>query len=292
MFAVTSKNRIQRIALCLILIFTVLAITFVNATTENNYNNDTNLLPNIFESTHTENGYKANLVVNPHVTGAYAAENGYKLDLTINPSQIGGSLTENNYELDIVPENTFADPSDVAVTETLCPKTVVGQGYSMQINMTLANQALNYETFYVTISANTTTLKTQTVTLVGSTFKTLTLTWNTTGFAYGNYSMGAYAWPVPDETNTANNNCTGGWVVVAGVGDLTGGTPNPYDFVPDGKVQIVDISVVAKFFGQKVPPAPANVDLTGPTLTVPDGKIQIDDVATVAKQFGKHYPYQ
>ena len=74
------------------------------------------------------------------------------------------------------------------------------------------------------------------------------------------------------------------------VGDLTGGTPNPYDFVPDGKVQIVDVAVVAKFFGQKVPPAPANCDVSGPTLGVPDGKILIDDVALVAKHFGQHYP--
>jgi hypothetical protein len=287
----TSTNRIQRIALCLILIFTVSAITFANATTENNYNNDTNLLPNIYESTHTENGYNANLFVNPHVTGAYAAENGYKLDLTINPGQIGGSLAENNYELDLIPENTFADQSDVAVTETLCPKTIVGQGYSMQIDISLANKALNYETFYVTISANTTTLKTQTVTLVGSTFKTLTLTWNTTGFAMGSYTISAYAAPVPGETDTADNNFTGGWVRVSIKGDLTGGTPNAYDFVPDGKVDILDVAVVAKCFGQKVPPAPANCDVSGSTIGVPDGKIDITDVATVAQHYGEHYSY-
>jgi hypothetical protein len=70
---------------------------------------------------------------------------------------------------------------------------------------------------------------------------------------------------------------------------LTGGTSNPFDFVPDGRVQIIDVAVVAKFFGQKVPPAPANCDVTGPTIGVPDGKVQIDDVATVSKHFGQHY---
>jgi hypothetical protein len=78
--------------------------------------------------------------------------------------------------------------------------------------------------------------------------------------------------------------------VVAGVGDLTGGTPNALDFVPDGKVQIVDIAVVARYFGQKVPPAPPNCDVSGTTIGVPDGKIDITDVATVAKHFGEHYP--
>jgi len=79
--------------------------------------------------------------------------------------------------------------------------------------------------------------------------------------------------------------------MVAGVGDLTGGTPNALDFVPDGKVDIVDVAIAARYFGQNAPPAPPNCDVTGPTISVPDGKIQIDDVATVAKYFGKHYRY-
>ena len=170
----TPTNKLRKMALCLILFCTIFTTTLANAITENNYNNDTNLLPNIFESTHTENGYKANLIVNPYVTGAYATENGYKLDLAINPNQIGGRLTENNYQLDLIPENTFTDTSDVAVTEILFSKTIVGQGYFLQVNITLANQAFTFETFHVTASASTTILKTQTVTLVGSTFKTLT----------------------------------------------------------------------------------------------------------------------
>jgi hypothetical protein len=155
--------------------------------------------------------------------------------------------------------------------------------------VTFENLGNKIEAFNATVYANSTCILSE-QTLLAMTNCTLNFGWNTTGFAYGNYTISAYAWPVPDETNTADNNFTGGWVMVAGVGDLTGGTPNAYDFVPDGKVLIEDISVVAKFFGQKVPPAPANVDLTGPTLTVPDGKIQIDDVATVAKHFGEHYP--
>jgi len=133
-------------------------------------------------------------------------------------------------------------------------------------------------------------IQTRTVTLAKAASAALAFVWNTTGSPYGNYTISAYAEPVLGETDTADNNFTGGWVIVAGVGDLTGGTPNPYDFVPDGKVLIEDVSIVAKFFGQKVPPAPANVDLTGPTITVPDGKILIDDVATVSKHFGQHYP--
>jgi hypothetical protein len=231
----------QKIALCLILIFTVSAITFANATTENNYNNDTNLLPNIFESTHTENGYKANLIVNPYVTGAYAAENGYKLDLTINPNQIGGRFTENNYQLDLIPENTFTDASDVAVTEILFSKTIVGQGYFLQVNTTLANQAFTFETFHVTVSASSTILKTQTVTLVGRTFKTLTFAWNTTGFAKGNYTLSAIAEPVTGEVDLADNTFVDGKILVTITGDING----------DQFVNAKDAVILGVAFGSK-----------------------------------------
>ena len=77
----------------------------------------------------------------------------------------------------------------------------------------------------------------------------------------------------------------GCWVIVSGPYDITG--PNGW---PDGRVDITDVAMVAKCFGQKVPPAPANCDVSGPTVGVPEGKIDISDVALVAKHFGEHYP--
>jgi len=58
------------------------------------------------------------------------------------------------------------------------------------------------------------------------------------------------------------------------------------DLDHDGKVDIRDIALVAKYFGQTVPPAPPNCDITGST-GVPDGKIDIRDIGMVAKNFGK-----
>ena len=185
----------------------------------------------------------------------------------------------------------FGVNHNVVVDKADCFNTVVGQGYSARINVTVANLHNLPEELNVTAYANTTTVASQNVTLPALDAATLTFTWNTTGFAYGNYTVSACAWPVSGEKNMTDSNFTGGWVFVAGVGDLTGGTTNALDFVPDGKVLIEDIAVVAKCFAQKVPPAPANCDVTGPTLTVPDGKIQIDDVATVSKQYGQRYSY-
>jgi hypothetical protein len=68
-------------------------------------------------------------------------------------------------------------------------------------------------------------------------------------------------------------------------GDLTG--PKG---VPDGKVDIRDVNLVAKAYGSsKGPPASSNwnpiCDLTGPN-GVPDGKVDIRDVNFVAREYG------
>ena len=179
---------------------------------------------------------------------------------------------------------------DVSVISAVSYKTVIGQGFNGNITVYSANQGEYAEAFNITIYADTITLASKSVHLESGFTTNIAFMWNTTGFARGNYTISAYAGPLSGETNLSDNNFTGDWVVVAGPGDLTGGSSNPYDFVPDGKVLIVDISVVARFFGQKVPPASANCDVTGPTLTVPDGRIQIDDVATVSKRYGQRYP--
>ena len=218
----TATNKHKGIALFLILFLTTLSITLANATTENNYKNTTNLLPRIYESTHTENGYKANIIINPQTTGIYAKENNYKLDLTINPQGIGGSHSENNYRLDLIPEKNFPHTPDIAVKTITLSKTVVGQGYASKIKTAISNQELYYETFYVTLYANTTTIKTQTITLTSGNSTTVTFTWNTTGVAKGNYTITAKATQLPYETDTTDNTYIDGWVVVTWLGDLDG----------------------------------------------------------------------
>lgn len=68
------------------------------------------------------------------------------------------------------------------------------------------------------------------------------------------------------------------------IADITGPTP----FVPDGKVDIRDVSLVARHFGtiSGGPNWEPRCDLTGSTPLVPDGKVDIRDISLVAKAFG------
>jgi hypothetical protein len=159
-------------------------------------------------------------------------------------------------------------------------KTVVFQGYALPISVTLSNRGNKVEGFNVTLSINDTVIQEQYVILLNGTSVTLNSTWNTLGIAKGKYTMSDSL--ETEETDTANNNLTGGSFYVSMVGDLTGPTP----FVPDGKCDGRDITVVAKCFGSKLgdPRYNPNCDIFN------RGRIDGRDITIVAKNFGKHDP--
>ena len=154
----------------------------------------------------------------------------------------------------------------VAVTSVVSSKTVVGQDYVSEVNVTVANTGSYAEPVNLTIYANTTAIAKQTVTLANGASTTITLTWNTTGFAYGNYTIGASVTLAPGETNGWTSPFTYGTVKVTVPGDVNG----------DGVVNILDVSVIAAYWLQTVPPAPSNADVNC------DGVINILDVSVCA----------
>ena len=117
---------------------------------------------------------------------------------------------------------------------------------------------------------------TQTVTLESEASTTLTFTWNTTGFAKGNYTIWAYAWPVQGETDTADNTFTDG-IIYLGI---------PGDIKPDGTVDIYDALKLAAAFGSKLtdPNWNPNADINC------DGIVDIYDALKLAANFGKTDP--
>lgn len=174
--------------------------------------------------------------------------------------------------------NPWTSP-DIAVTTLTSSKTVIGQGYTASLNVSFENLGSKIEAFNATVYANSNCTYLSEQTLLAMANCTLSFTWNTTGFAYGNYTISAYAVPVSGETNTANNNSTESWVIVSLIGDITG--PKGW---PDGKVDMRDIAVIARCFGSK--PGDSNwnpnADING------DGRVDMRDIALVARNFGSH----
>ncbi|MEM2507323.1 MAG: CARDB domain-containing protein, partial [Nitrososphaeria archaeon] len=130
---------------------------------------------------------------------------------------------------------------DIATTNLTPLKTIVGQGYTMNINVTVANQGDFTETFNVTLYANTTEIVTKEIILESGGSATITFAWNTTGFAKGNYTLWAYARPVQGETDTTDNTFTNGMVYIGIPGDIK----------PDGIVDIYDALKLSAAYGSK-----------------------------------------
>jgi hypothetical protein len=109
---------------------------------------------------------------------------------------------------------------DIAITEVTPMKTIVGQGYFVNVKVALTNQGEYTEVVNVTLYANTTYVGSQNVTLINGGNAIVITAWDTTSFAKGNYTLWAYAWPVPEETDTADNTFVYGWVFVSLPGDV------------------------------------------------------------------------
>ena len=172
-------------------------------------------------------------------------------------------------------------PHDVAVIDVTCCKSVVGQGHLLPINITVGNEGFYNETFTVTAYYNDTAITLpsgENYTIMnlasGENYTTITFAWNTTGFAKGNYSISAIAWPVPGETDTADNEYVDGWVVVTIAGDIDG----------DGDVDYRDLFILARAYGSSVgqPSYIANADLDC------NGKIDYKDLFHLARNYGKN----
>jgi hypothetical protein len=165
---------------------------------------------------------------------------------------------------------------DIGITNLNISKTVVGQGYTMNIKVTIFNYGNNTEYSNVTIYAGTTVIHTsENIPLTSRNSTTITFTWNTTGFANGNYSISAYAWPVPSETNTGDNTFVGGWVIVSIVGDVNG----------DGKVDLKDVFSVALAYGSYPghPKYSPNLDIND------DDTIDLKDYYATVLNYGKEW---
>lgn len=175
-------------------------------------------------------------------------------------------------------------PHDIAVVSVVSSKTVVGRGSYPVINLSVENQGLNPENINFTVHYDSMLITSRIILVPSGLFTTLTFTWNTTLVPMGNNTLSAHATPVQEETDTADNTLTDGFVIIAMIGDLAG-----LGSWPDGRVDIKDLATAAKAFGSY--PGllnwNSNADITGTVYLVPDYKVDIRDLAAIAKNYGK-----
>ena len=170
---------------------------------------------------------------------------------------------------------------DLEVVNVIPSKTLVGEGYFISINVTVADPGFSAEIFNVTLYANSSSVENQTVILAPGWSRILHFSWNTSGFIYGNYSISAYAWPVQSEVITANNNCTADTQIHVGIpGDVSSSMLGLYDKV----VNMKDVAYMVALFNAK-PGSPnwnPNADVNN------DGVVNMKDIATAILNFNRH----
>jgi hypothetical protein len=164
---------------------------------------------------------------------------------------------------------------DVAVTNVKPLKTVIGQGCCMNISVTIANYGTFDEEFNLSVFANSTLINQTAIALTASNITVVVFPCNTSGFFHGNYALWAYAEPIPSETNTANNNCTGDKAIVTILGDVDGNL----------KIDMGDIVIILDAFGSRKGQSQynANCDFDD------NNQVDMGDVVTALDHFGQHY---
>lgn len=159
------------------------------------------------------------------------------------------------------------------MTNASLSKTVAGQGFEANVMVSIRNLGNKVEGFTLTVYVNATVIYSQYVTLNGGSSADLVFTWNTTGYAYGNRSLAAFAEALKGEVLVENNNFTDGWVFISMAGDING----------DKAVNIFDAVLLASAAGSD-PSKPnwnANADINN------DGVVNIFDAVILAAHAGQ-----
>jgi PKD repeat protein len=104
---------------------------------------------------------------------------------------------------------------DVAVTAVSPSMNWAYAGWIVPVNVTVSNLGNVTETFNVTAYYNTSVIGTiYSVTVASDASSVLTFNWDTTGLTEANYTISAYASPVPYEYNLTNNYLADGQVYI------------------------------------------------------------------------------
>ena len=165
---------------------------------------------------------------------------------------------------------------DMAIRDVTPSQTIVGQGSTISIDVTVTNKGAYTETFNVTVYYASDPIETQTVTnLPSGTSTNLTFLWNTTGVPYGNYTISAYATPLLGETFTADNTYMNGIVLITIPGDVNG----------DRTVEVSDLDALAEAYGSTSasPNWNPNADINN------DERVDVFDIRITGTHWGQSW---
>lgn len=208
-------------------------------------------------------------------------------DYTISASAsiVPGEVNTTNNSMQAAnPVTLLYNGHDIAVVAVDPYQTAVGQGYDMNITIIVKDYGVFSETFNTTAYVNTTAIGTRSVSLNSANRAALTFAWNTASFIKGNYTISAYASPVPNETDTTNNRL---------VGDSIIGVTIPGDANGDFKVNLIDLVYLAYAYGT-IPASggiPGEAHAWNPNADIDEnGVVGLTDLVIVALHYGQHYP--
>ncbi len=139
----------------------------------------------------------------------------------------GDSIGDTPYVIDRDNQDRYPimiprDQHDIGIAGVNPPRTIVGEGFNVQFDVSVFNYGNTTETFNITAYNKTSTLGAVTnITLTGENSTIAPFAWNTSDFAKGNYFISFYLTPAPNETYTEDNTYTH-WVFVTIIGDVDG----------------------------------------------------------------------
>jgi len=133
------------------------------------------------------------------------------------PEDVETILRDNSLSADGTVTVVLTPVHDIAVIKVTPTPSLVFVGDNVSIDVIVANQGFQQETFNASIYYDANLIEERTdITVPELTSQTLTFTWDTTSVPWGAYySIKANVSEVVDEINTANNNLTDGTVGVA-----------------------------------------------------------------------------
>jgi hypothetical protein len=146
----------------------------------------------------------------------------------------------------------------------------------MTANVTVENHGNFGETYTVSLYGSQTLILKSSMYLSPQNSTTVTLTWDTSGFAKGNYTISAVADTVLGETYTEDNTCASGVVTVTIPGDVDG----------DFDVDLYDAVRLLACYGAKEgePNFDPNCDIDN------DGRVFLFDAVILLSRYGQKYP--